>query len=91
MQKVQSLVPQNSEDFTKATKELEQIKQMLPPESKTATGAAEPKGTTLKKPAPLPSTPAAGTFNLPKEAAPLVSPAEASPSPTPTSTSQPKE
>lgn len=88
MQQVLSLVPADSEDFTKAAQELEKFKEALPPEMKTATAAAQTREQQLQKPAPLPSPLPAGPINLPKEAAPEVSP-EPSASPTPAPSGSP--
>jgi tetratricopeptide (TPR) repeat protein len=87
MQRVLALVSPETEDFRKATQELEQFKEALPPQLKTATGAAQAREAQLQKPAPLPSTPPAGPINLPKEAAPEVSP---EPSASPAATTSPK-
>lgn len=79
MQRAIALVPQDTQDFAKASQELEQLRDLLPEEERLATAAAEKKEPVLIPPQPLPSPPPAAPINLPEESAPEV------PSPTPTS------
>jgi len=82
MQQVIALVPQDSSDLAKASQELDQLRALLPPEAKTSTSSATTKESLLTPPPPLPTPPAAGPINLPKEVEPEVPPA-ASPTPRP--------
>lgn len=81
MQRVISLIPQDTEDFVKASQELEQLRELLPEEEKLATAAAQKKEPVLTPPQPLPSTPPAGPINLPEESGPQVPSPEPSSSP----------
>ncbi len=99
MKQVLALVNQGSEDFNKASKELEELYKLVPDELKTASPSASKQPETqeqkLTQPEILPSSLPTGNIKLPKEAAPEVNPetikeatqsAEASASPEPAKT-----
>lgn len=79
MQQVLSLIPQDTEDFIKATQELEQLRVLLPETAQTATAAASQREQVLTPPPALPTPPPAGQINLPEEAAPEMPSPEPSP------------
>lgn len=77
MEIVLNLVPTDSGDFQKATSELAELREKLPPEE--ATPSAKP-AETLTPPSPLPSPAIEPPIELPEEAGPEISP---TPTPTP--------